>query len=236
MIRLKVAFVLQMIDDFSGQYIKEKGFQFYIGKRIVSPIQKRDGMYIFLEPQEEETRIIIQSTYYHPCSILVRKKFLNPAEPVLEVRLYRKAGTIISSNVKLLSGEIENRQRIPIEVYAKKKNPAGISFKEYKNIDGEHRVWFSGFTKDNLIGKTCLLNHEENLLFLILQEKKGMNEYQVDIISGEPEKIKKGTPLYQIYRSVTDCNGKYNIPVENTEDTENTEVFVLQKQYEEGEY
>ena len=113
MIRMKIAFVLRMINDFSGEWIKDKGFAFYNGSRRILPVEKEDGLYVFLEPQEISTRIFIDSVNYHPCSVVINKKDLDPEEPVVEVRLYEKAGMRFSSGIGLLTGKVLDDLQYP---------------------------------------------------------------------------------------------------------------------------
>lgn len=229
MIQMKVAFVLRMVNDFSGRWIRDRGFAFYIGGRKVHPVEKEDGLYVFLEPQEPETRVVIESVNYYPCSVRIEKRTLNPDEPIVEVRLYEKAGKQFSPGIGLLTGRLETKQRFPVEVYAKKSTPAGLTFKEYRNMEGEHWIWFSGYTKENLLGKTWLVDDKKNPLLILLQEKRGINEYRVEVITGEPEKIRSGTLVSRAYRSVTDRFGAYAIPVESGEETKLLEVIPLLK-------
>ena len=118
MIRMKIAFALRLLNDFSGNSIKEKGFTFYINERIVHPVAKEDGIYIFLEPMEASTRVVIEHSNYYPCSVVVQKKLLNPEEPVADVRLYEKAGKRFSTSVGIYTGIYETDKKIPLEVYA----------------------------------------------------------------------------------------------------------------------
>lgn len=227
MIRMKIAFVLRLINDFSGNCIKEKGFTFIINERTIHPVAKEEGIYVFLEPMEESTRVIIEHTDYHPCSVVIQKKLLNPEEPVADVRLYEKAGKRFSKNVSIYTGIFPTDRKMPVEVYAKKSKALGLTVREYKNIEGEYWIMFSGFTKEQILGKTWLLEDPENPVVLILLDKRGINEYRVEIISGEPEKIRSGTPICRVYRSVTDRLGVYAIPVESGEETKILEVAAL---------
>lgn len=227
MIRMKIAFVLRLIDDFTGKPIREKGIRFIIGGRAVHPLEKEDGMYVFLEPRETLTKVFIESTGYYTCSVLIDKRLLDTQEPVAEIRLYEKAGKSFSSAVGILSGKIEKKLQFPVEVYAKKSSPLGLNFKDYQNIEGEFWIQFSGFTKENILGKTWVLDDAKHPVLLILEEKRGINEYRAEIIRGEPEKIRSGTPLVRIYRSVTDTSGNYAIPVESDEENQITEVETL---------
>ena len=227
MIRMKIAFALRLLNDFSGNSIKEKGFTFYINERIVHPVAKEDGIYIFLEPMEASTRVVIEHSNYYPCSVVVQKKLLNPEEPVADVRLYEKAGKRFSTSVGIYTGIYETDKKIPLEVYAKKSSALNLTVREYRAIDDGHWILFSGFTKEQILGKTWLLEDKENPVILILQEKRGINEYRAEIISGEPDKIRSGTPIRRIYRSVTDRLGAYAIPVESGEETKILEVEAL---------
>ena len=44
MIRVKIAFVLRMVDDYSGQCIRKNRFLFTIGERVVHPVEKEEGL------------------------------------------------------------------------------------------------------------------------------------------------------------------------------------------------
>ena len=51
MIRMKIAFALRLVDDYSGKDIRKNSFLFSIGERIVHPVEKENGLYIFLDGQ-----------------------------------------------------------------------------------------------------------------------------------------------------------------------------------------
>lgn len=227
MIRMKIAFVLRLLNDFSGSCIKERGFVFFVNGRVVHPVVKEEGSYVFLEPVETVTRLVIESPAYHTCSVVVDKRSLNPEEPVAEIRLYEKAGKQQSKNAAFLEGVYGKAKQYPLEVYAKKSSPLGLLVKEYRNIEGEHWILFSGFTKESLLGKTWSIDDPKTPVLVILQEKRGINEYRAEIIRGEPEKIRSGTPVSRIYRSVTDRMGAYAIPVESGEENRIIEVRSL---------
>lgn len=227
MIRMKIAFVLRLINDFSGNCIKEKGFTFIINQRVVHPIVKEEGLYVFLEPMEACTKVMIENPFYHSCKVMVEKKSLNPEEPVADVRLYEKAGKLISKAVGIYAGVYDKSKVFPLEIYAKKSSSLGLTVREYRNIEGEHWIVFSGFTKEQILGKTWLVDDSQDPVVVILQEKRGINEYRAEIISGEPEKIRSGTPICRIYRSVTDRFGAYAIPVESGEEMKVLEVKAL---------
>ena len=228
MIRMKIAFVLRMVDDYSGQCIQKKKFRFSVGGRVVHPIEKEEGLYVFLEPQEDEVRVWIEGTDYHSCSVCIQKKLLNPEEPIADVRLYGKAGKGFPYSCGWLTGAMEKKNiQFPAEVYAKRSRPTGLVLKECRQIEGEYWLFFQGFTKENLIGKPYMLGSDKQAVSFILAEKRGINEYRIEIET-MPPKWKTGTPLERIYRSVTDAYGAYAIPVDNGEEEVIQEVMILQ--------
>lgn len=229
MIRMKIAFVLRLVDDYSGQCIRKKKFTFCIGGRVVHPVEKEEGLYVFLEPQEDQTRIWIESTDYHSCSVLIEKKLLDPAEPVADVRLYGKPGKNFPYACGLLMGVLEKPGcSFPVEVYARRSRPTGLVLKECRNLEGTYWLFFQGFTRENLIGRPCVLGEGEQAVTFILTEKRGINEYRMELEGKPPDGLKEGTPLQRIFRSVTDASGAYAIPVDCGEEELIQEVMILQ--------
>ena len=229
MIQMKIAFALRLVNDFTGQCIRSKGFLFSIGGRVVHPVEKEEGLYLFMEPQEPVTRVFIESPDYHSCSIRIEKKVLNPEEPIADVRLYGKPGRGQNMICEFLTGKIaEKKVTFPAEVYAVRTKPTGLVFREYrKGPDGEW-IFFQGFTKENLIGKTYMVSSGKQTVSFIPMEKRGINEYRIEPVGVFPEKLKEGAPIERIYRSVTDGAGAYAIPVDSGEEQLIQEVMILQ--------
>lgn len=228
MIQMRMAFALRLVDDFTGQCIRKKGFLFTVEGRVIHPVEKDEGLYLFMEPQESVTRVRIESTDYHSCSVLIEKKQLNPDEPVADVRLYGKPGRGHPYPHEYLTGKIESsRTAFPAEVYAARTRPTGLIFREYrKGPDGEW-IFFQGFTKENLIGKPFMAGSGSETARFIPMEKRGINEYRIEPVGTFPAKLKEGAPITRIYRSVTDGAGAYAIPVDPGEEQLIEEVMVL---------
>ena len=51
MIQMRMAFALRLVDDFTGQCIRKKGFLFSVEGRVIHPVEKDEGLYLFMEPQ-----------------------------------------------------------------------------------------------------------------------------------------------------------------------------------------
>lgn len=229
MIQIKIAFALRLVDDFTGQCIRKKGFRFSIRGRIVHPVEKEEGLYLFMEPQELITRVAIESVDYHSCSVRIEKKQLNPEEPIADVRLYGKPGRGTDAPCEFLTGQIKGKkEEFPAEIYAVRTRPTGLAFREYrKGSDGEW-VFFQGFTKENLIGKPFMAGSGKEAAKFIPMEKRGINEYRIEPLETFPAKLKEGDPVTRIYRSVTDGAGAYAIPVDPGEEQLIEEVMILQ--------
>ena len=58
MIQIRIAFVLRLVDDFTGACIKRKSFRFWTDEKILHPVQKEEGLYVFLEKNVESHRTI----------------------------------------------------------------------------------------------------------------------------------------------------------------------------------
>lgn len=89
MIQIRIAFALRLVDDFTGQCTKKR-ISVFCGRQSGTSGRKDEGLYLFMEPQEAITKVQIESTDYHSCSVRIEKKLLNPEEPIADVRLYGK--------------------------------------------------------------------------------------------------------------------------------------------------
>lgn len=99
MIQIRIAFVLRLVDDFTGACIKKKSFRFWTDEKILHPVQKEEGLYVFLEPLEHPARISIEGTDYYPCTVEIDKQILDPEEPIADIRLYGRSGRIYLKDI-----------------------------------------------------------------------------------------------------------------------------------------
>lgn len=213
MIHYKVAFVLQLVDDYNGISIKDTNFQFHIDGESYQPLKKKEGLYVFLEPMKASTKVTISGISYHECSVIVEKQKLNPVEPIAAVRLYGKAMSTLPYTYEIVSGKLENfKEERPVVVIAKRAKETGIVLKEIKQIEESTYLVCNGFTKENLLGKAYALQTKTKIDVFILTEKTGINEYRIEgHLKG---KHIAGTPIQRVYQSITDEAGHYMIPVE----------------------
>lgn len=88
MIKLSVSFVLQLLDDYTGE-LSDGGHTFQVDGRPARPVRKPGGYYVFLEPRAP-CEVLIQSSRYSPMSLRVDPDTLPPENPVVPVRLLRR--------------------------------------------------------------------------------------------------------------------------------------------------
>ena len=110
MIQIRIAFVLRLVDDFTGACIKRKSFRFWTDEKILHPVQKEEGLYVFLEPLEHPARITIEGTDYYPCTVEVDKHILDPEEPIADIRLYGRSGKVYSGGREYRTGNHSDKK------------------------------------------------------------------------------------------------------------------------------
>ena len=82
--------VLILYDDFNGKCIKNGGQVFTINGRILAPILKPEGFYVFTGPADPVETVTITGGQYVPVTIRVDGHTLDPSFPVMHIRLMRK--------------------------------------------------------------------------------------------------------------------------------------------------
>lgn len=216
---IRIAFVLCLVDDFSGEPIRKDKFLFISRNQVLHAIHKGEGMYVFLEPKEEEVRLLVQGTDYYPKEIAVKKRSLDPLNPVLSVRLYGRPEGKFSYHCDWLTGTLEEQPGgFPAEVIAGRIRPTGLSFVQYREDEGQPCLSFRGFTKENLTGRPYILGGVKKPVPFVLSQRRGINEYCADLEGVSLGDVKQDAPLIRIYRSLSDSSGNYAIPVESKEE------------------
>lgn len=220
MSRIKVAFALRLVDDFSGQSIRGKKFWFTKDGRPVSFIDKGDGLCVFLEPKEREGSLLIHGADYYPRSVRIPREPFDPEKPVRDVRLYGRPGGNFPYKYELFVGALEASDlSAGTEVVVERSRPVGLTFRELKREGDERWLVFQGFTKEELLGRLCVLGGNVSSPPFVLTKRRGVNEYCAgELPEGALEKAEAGAPLVRVYRSVAESSGAYAVPVENREE------------------
>lgn len=227
MIVIDVAFALLLTDDFTGKKIENEQFAFQIHGKTYKPVHNEPGIYVFLEPMEEEELVEIYSSSYHATSVVIRKRELNAKEPVRDIRMYVRPGKKTGFPYEYLTGRLEeNGVTFPAEIGVKSQKETGLSIKEIVRKENSTFISVNGFTRDPLIGKTFAVSSPKGTEVFVMIDKVSMNEFRIS--ENLREAYKTATPIERIYRSVTDKEGNYAIPVDAGENGSTREVFVLQ--------
>lgn len=228
MITAKVAFVLRLLDDFSGKIITGKKFLFTYNGQTVKPVEKAEGLYVFLEPMEEKCSITVYGVDYYEQQAIVEKKELQRSEPICEVRMYGRPGRNFPYRCSLYEGCATGKKlEYPVWVCAKRGNPTGLTFKEVKTEeDGSQVLVVNGYSRENMVGHTYGICIKKDIEIFVITDKIGMNEYRVaGKLSG---RFTAKAPIERVYCSVSDEMGNYAIPVDEGEQESITEVIILQ--------
>lgn len=224
----KVAFVLRLTDDYSGQIVQKEPFQFVYDDMLIKPIVKDEGLYVFLEPLPNPITLQIEGINYFAKTITIDREKLDKKEPIADIRLYGKPGKSHPYRCELYTGQITDQKlQYPVIVGAKKAKPTGLVLKSVNEKEGSIYLSFSGFTQENLVEKTYMLGEKTKAEVFIIKEKCGINEYRVE--GNFSKKHDAGEKLHRTYRSVTDVKGGYAIPVDSRDEDFIAEVIVLQE-------
>lgn len=217
MIRHKLSFALRLIDDFTGKKIGKTMCIFKSDGRFISTIYKEEGLYLFLEPMERPCTLQIEAQDYFPGMVLIDQRDLDPAYPVVDVRLYHKPGGQFPYRCSLCCGRVEPPGTgKPFMVYGISSVDSGYMLKAVKDTDTAAVIELTGYHKEKLPGRVFGLGEGKDLEVFVITEKSGINDY---LISSKLKKHhKKGDKLWRIYRTYADSEGNYVLPVaEGTE-------------------
>lgn len=212
MIRHKLAFALQLVDDFTGKKIKRTACSFQVDGRLVSAVYKEEGFYLFMEPMEGSCQVEIEAQDYFPGTVRIEKEELDFRYPVAEVRLYHRPGGQFPYRCGLCCGRTEPPEPgKPFLVCGVSHADSGYSLKAVKEDGGRTIIELTGYHKEKLTGRVFGLGNGKNLEIFVISEKKGVNEYR---LSGSLKKEhQKGEKLFRVYRTCADGEGNYVMPV-----------------------
>lgn len=212
MIRHKLAFALQLVDDFTGKRIERTACSFQVDGRLVPAIYKEEGFYLFMEPMEGSCRVDITAQDYFPGTVQIDKEKLDSRYPVVEARLYHRPGGQFPYRCSLCCGKTEPPEPgKPFMLCGVSQADSGYSLKAIKEDGGQTIIELTGYHKEKLTGKVFGLGSGKDFEFFVISEKRGVNEYQ---ISGSlKRKHQKGDKLFRVYRTCADGEGNYVMPV-----------------------
>jgi hypothetical protein len=198
-----VDFALLLSDEFDGSPIADPSVLFRHGGRLVTPIRKREGFYVFCGLGGKDIELEISRPHYFKLRRRIVENCLDPGNPVETVRLTRRyPGNF--TGCEWVEGEAPPRS----EVIAFAKEEVRLQPGEEKN-----RLTILGQRAGRLIGRRFAFKGKPFETFLL----KGMpapGVFLADRNLDEPAETGAERSLLRAYLSRTGCDGRYHIPVE----------------------
>jgi hypothetical protein len=198
----KVDFALLLNDEFDGAPITDANVLFLHDGRIVTPLRKREGFYVFLGLGQPEIALKISRPHYHSVFKRVIKSGLDPGNPVEWVRL-RRAYSDVFSDCDWLHG----RAPPGAEVLAFSKEELKLQIGEEQN-----RLTLLGQTAGRLLGRRFALTEKNPETFLLTQSP-APGVYLSDKALDAPRGFAQSA--IRAYLSKSGSDGCYHIPIEH---------------------
>jgi hypothetical protein len=197
----KVDFALLRYDEFDGSAINDASVLFRYEGRLITPLRKREGFYVFRGLDVPEIDLEICRPHYHTAHKRILKSCLDPGYPVEKVRLTRSyPGTF--SDCDWFHGNAPPDTAILAL--------AGEQLKAQIGEEG-NRITILGQSAGRLLGRRFAPEKGKGETFL-LTALLAPGIYQMD---RELPASKKGAfSIVRAYLSQSGSDGCYHIPVE----------------------
>lgn len=223
----QVVLVVLLLDDFQNTIIKSRQATVRV-KGARPPIQKEEGYYVFLNLQTDVYEVQIQSEYYEPQQLLVKRTELDASCPTLMVRL--KPSRQYPNY--LFATAIEGKTRPGNKILAYSKQEEGIQLMQsYKKDDS--LLFLYKKEKGYWEGKRFAMLDRETQRVELFQieasEEEFQNAYRLEKPLQQDYK-KMSSRLLTVYETVTDEAGNYFIPIRSN--TRQAETMLLEVQLE----
>ncbi|MEG0179663.1 MAG: hypothetical protein RR573_00455 [Oscillospiraceae bacterium] len=208
MIKISVIFALLPIDDFTGRQLSDDGFRFWINGRSAAPLKKPEGIYVFTAQGGEEWQLCVQGTHYSKQTITIRKEMLDKHNPIVEIRLFRRAD-LHFPDCETITGTHKQGKTIfalcrdaPLLKLHSIEMPPGINGK----------ISLMGYTVRSLVRcRFCIGTGKTREMFTIVAKDCDGN-YLCD--RQFLYKHKEGEPLLRAFGSICDDEGRFSIPID----------------------
>jgi len=199
-----IDFALLLYDDFDGTPIRDANIIFRHEGRIVTPLRKREGFYVFCNLSGSEPELEINRPHYHRKLKRIIKNRLDPGNPVVSIRLIRKyPGNF--SDCDWLHGTGPPGGGVCAV------SSVEIPIRQQTGDDGACLLSILGSTAARLVGKRFAVDAKSGETFLITR----MTAPGMYLVQGAfPTAPKAARHMMRAYLSRIGSDGCWQIPVE----------------------
>jgi hypothetical protein len=201
MFDFKVGFALLLYDEFDGAPINDENVLFRHEGRIVTPLRKREGFYVFRDFGEAQTELEISRPHYRKKIKRIVKSDLEPGNPVMHTRLHRAHPGNFADNEWLCGNCPPNSEVIAFSRDKRKVKK-----------HGEDSLAILGGTAAALIGRRFAFDTKSGETFLLIRMTAPgiyLTGKNIHVSSSEAP-----GNIVRVYRSKSGPDGRYHIPVE----------------------
>ena len=199
----KVDFALLLYDEFNGSAIADASVLFRCDGRMVTPLRKKEGFYVFRGLGTAEINVEISRPHYHKKQKRILRNRLDPGNPVARARLMREHPGAFADCEWLHGNGPPNSEVLAFMQEEQMKLQVGEEDKS--------RLTVLGYATGNLVGRRFALDKKNGGTFLITRMLTP-GVYLAD--RALPFSPKDARPIIWAYLSRSGTDGKYHIPVE----------------------
>lgn len=208
-LRIKVSFVLQLIDDFTNQPIISPTVRVY-GEGNYHPIRKEDGCYVFLNCPSEIT-ITISSCCYHEKILKVDRSRLDT--PILKVRLMPDRRYRLPEGTACIEGKAAPNSKVGVVLEQEDKSWKLLY--DYQLETSALKIQIFNPSTQDLERRTFLIMDKKEMHYDIFEVQRCDMQEQVCYLK-EPLSAnykKAGTRIFEVYITGADETGFYYLPL-----------------------
>lgn len=221
MIVWSVDFALLLYDEFNGAKINDASVIFRTEGRMVTPLRKNEGFYVFRNMGKDALELEISRPRYLAHRLQLDKNTLDPLFPVVSVRLLRDHSNSFP-DCEWIDGTCQNST----DVIALATHEPSVKIHSIEQQDAGTTIGIQGFTVQRLLGYRFALGEDKESF--VISQKLSSNSYQTDSKLTRPHKA--GEALSRVYLTKSDSKGNYHIPVELGQKARITKVFQQDKE------
>jgi hypothetical protein len=158
-IERRVSAAILVIDDFTDKILQGSAVQVRGTGLIGPPIRKNDGYFVFMTDQGPLNRVEVESFCYSRCESEVDTATLDPAFPVVKIRLQPNRNYSVPGGVTCLEGKAEARAEVRV-ILEQSAQPLKLLYDYEKSADNRVLNLYDPENKD-LAGKTLAIRGKD---------------------------------------------------------------------------